>query len=324
MYLASELQEILRLFGLAPRGFREITSGSNWMGRRYAIETDTGKLFLKVRSEWWPNAQAEYVCGLLEYLESRGFPVPSLYRTTEGQPFGVWNGHICECYEFIEGKPYAIGDLDQISAAAQQLANFHSLTRDYPPPGANLGQDVGYPTPERIGFFAERVHGFLSSNPETISAIEQSVDAFFNVDRNHDSNFPRSNAVVHGDYHPGNLIFDGEAVVAVCDFDLAQAVPRAFDLAYFLYRTAGEAVRSGGGIARLNQPCCQVFQKAYHRYLSDTMPPVKVEEIASELLRFAWYDTLLTANNSRDSDTFLLWFSDTQALSRELGLWREL
>ncbi|MAF08920.1 hypothetical protein CMK11_00575 [Candidatus Poribacteria bacterium] len=319
MYSSSEIHEIAQLFGFALQDFREITTGSTWMGRRYAVETDAGKLFLKVRSEWWSNAQAEYVCGLLEHLESHEFPVPSLRRAVDGRPFAVWGGHICECHEFVVGEPYAIGDLDHIASAAQRLAEFHSLTLRCPRPDANLGQDVGYPTEERIRFFAKRIRGFFLAHPEAIHAVDQCVDALISMDPCHSLPLPRSCAVVHGDYHAGNLIFDAGGVVAVCDLDLVQAAPRSFDLAYFLYRAAGKSVRSGGGIAKLDRQVCEVFLAAYHRHLPDSVPSTPEEETAFELLRFARYNALLTANSTRDPDRFLLWVADTNALAQQLS-----
>jgi len=37
--------------------------------------------------------------------------------------------------------------------------------------------------------------------------------------------------VIHGDWHPGNLLFRGPAVAAVVDFDAARAEARAIDVA---------------------------------------------------------------------------------------------
>jgi len=78
MYSESQLNEISGLFGLSITTCHEMPGGSKWMGRRYAMDTDVGMFFLKVRSDWWPQAQAEYVCALLHDLAAVGFSVPSV------------------------------------------------------------------------------------------------------------------------------------------------------------------------------------------------------------------------------------------------------
>jgi Ser/Thr protein kinase RdoA (MazF antagonist) len=42
----------------------------------------------------------------------------------------------------------------------------------------------------------------------------------------------------HGDFAPYNVVFDGEQAVGIIDFDTAHPGPRAWDMAYALYRFA--------------------------------------------------------------------------------------
>lgn len=44
--------------------------------------------------------------------------------------------------------------------------------------------------------------------------------------------------ICHGDFAPYNCVFDGETAVGMIDFDAARPGPRAWDLAYALYRYA--------------------------------------------------------------------------------------
>lgn len=44
--------------------------------------------------------------------------------------------------------------------------------------------------------------------------------------------------ICHGDFAPYNCVFDGETATGVIDFDAARPGPRAWDLAYALYRYA--------------------------------------------------------------------------------------
>ena len=103
MYSSEQLSHIAALFGLSLTDCQELAVGSKWMGRRYVATSGSARFFLKVRSEWWPAEQAEMVCSLIQQLHSRGFPVPELRLTTEENPFAVWEDHICECHEYVEG-----------------------------------------------------------------------------------------------------------------------------------------------------------------------------------------------------------------------------
>lgn len=44
--------------------------------------------------------------------------------------------------------------------------------------------------------------------------------------------------VCHGDFAPYNVVFDGERAIGIIDFDTAHVGPRAWDLAYAIYRFA--------------------------------------------------------------------------------------
>ena len=106
----------------------------------------------------------------------------------------------------------------------------------------------------------------------------------------------------------------------MCDFDLTQRVPAAYDLGYFLYRSAGKAWRSQGGVARIDQAIADGFISGYLDG-EPTHPVPPRADIARELRRFALYDCLLEANNTRDAKAFDGWASDALALEGNLAEW---
>jgi Ser/Thr protein kinase RdoA (MazF antagonist) len=319
MYSNSELNTVTGLFGLNPSGFHELTYGSKWMGRRYAVTTATSKFFLKIRSEWWPVEQAEYVCDLLQDLHSRGFPVPDLHLTTEGEPFAQWEGHICECYQFIEGQLLAPGSPNQNYVAGQTLCCLHSLTNTYPSPGVHLPEGCGFPWPTHVEFFVNRLRNLFAGQAKAMATLERVLDALMTLEA--DNRPHQDSGLVHGDYHPGNLILRDGRIVAVCDFDLVQHAPRVYDKAYFLYRTAGRHSLSDGGIVRLDREVAQAFLDGYQSECRGTPASMSRAEIGHELLRFAWYDCLLEANNTGDQQKLEEWSSDTAALGSDVEQW---
>ena len=104
---------------------------------------------------------------------------------------------------------------------------------------------------------------------------------------------------------------------------MAQEAPRAFDLGYFLYRAAGRPSRSGGGPAKLDRLVARALFDGYHGNNPGPSACVSLQETSREALRFAWFNALLVAHNTRDVSKFRQWMSDTIALARDLAQWTE-
>ncbi|MFZ4722277.1 MAG: phosphotransferase enzyme family protein [Phycisphaerales bacterium] len=98
--------------------------------------------------------------------------------------------------------------------------------------------------------------------------------------------------VVHGDFHPGNVIFDGDRVAAVIDFDAARLEPAVVDFANGLMQFAcfrGTATRVAAWPAELDALRLAAFTHAYahrgDRALADQVdmvPPLMIEACVSE------------------------------------------
>jgi len=322
VYTASQLNEIVGLFGLAMTSHEELQGGSKWTGRRYAVATDAGKFFLKVRSEWWSLAQTQYVCGLLDYLASQQFPVPRIRRTPSGAPYVVCQGHICECHEFVEGQLHAFGQLNQIKAAGRALSRLHSLTATYPLPGGLLPDSYAHRSEQSIRSFSSHVREMFAQDAGALARLDHVLNVLLDMDGDGAPHSPANFALVHGDYQPTNLLFRGDDVVAVCDFDCVQGAPQAFDAAYFLYRAAGRPSRRGGGVASLDPEIVEAFLDGYLRDRPTPPSPLASDSVAHELLRFAWFNALLVAYNTRDPRKLDEWSADTLALARELEQWK--
>lgn len=254
-------------------------------------------------------------------LHSLEFPVASLRLTTKGEPFALWEGHICECHEFIEGRPLTLDSLDQNRAAGRTLSLFHSLTKGYSTRSGHLPEGCGYPWPRHVAFFADRLRNLFAGRSGALVALERVLDALTALDAGGTSRSRQDSTAVHGDYHPANLIFRNGQVAAVCDFDFVQQAPSAYDAAYFLYRTAGRESRGGGGVVRIDREVSQAFLDGYWSGLLASSPAVSRDEIGRELLRFAWYDCLLEANNTQDHEKLEEWSSDTSSLRGDVEQW---
>ena len=75
---------------------------------------------------------------------------------------------------------------------------------------------------------------------------------------------PDAEVIVHGDYAPYNLVFDGEETVGIFDLDYARPGPRTFDLSYAIYRFAPLAsAHDGWGTLPERAARVRLFCEAY-------------------------------------------------------------
>ena len=172
---------------------------------------------------------------LMLFLHNHGFPVAPPLLTTEKETFVNITGIPWSLYPFVDGEPLEPTNLNQLRAAAQTLARYHQLTQKYhgEPP---ISQE---PFPE---LFDEAVKEFrrntkrvdelmsrlgvaegLRKFKTSLSQIETEMRAL-----PYDS-LPHT--VIHGDYKPGNILFEGDAVAAVIDFGRSRNEARLFDIA---------------------------------------------------------------------------------------------
>jgi homoserine kinase type II len=172
---------------------------------------------------------------LILFLQDHDFPVASPLLTIHRETYVSVLGIPCSLYPYIDGRPLDPRNSHQLRVAAEKLARYHQLTAAYPgvPP---LSQP---PFPEH---FAEKLRDFrkYSENfddslsvlgmAESMVAFESSLDEIETEMQNlpYDS-LPK--ALIHGDYKPENILFQGDDVAAVIDFGRSRNEARVFDVA---------------------------------------------------------------------------------------------
>jgi homoserine kinase type II len=202
------------------------------------IKTDRGEFLLKRRGPGRDDPRrVAFAHDLQSYLACQGYPVPWIVPTRGGGKLMVQlNGHIYETFQYVEGTRF-----DQSVAATEQaggaLGRLHRLLADYKPQS---------PPPGGTYHAAGELDGRLASVPEAIGQVERQADArritaiceFLReayhaaADQVQRAGYSGlAGAILHGDWHPGNLLYQGDAVAAVLDFDSARLGPRIADVA---------------------------------------------------------------------------------------------
>ncbi len=185
------------------------------------------------------DARIAFCHAVQRHLTAQRFPIAPLVPNRDEQTVTAVGKHRYELFEFINGKTYD-QSLEATGQSGRWLAVFHQLMRHF-----NHTAEAFDP-PTRGYHRAHAVDRAFQSLPTTVLTTDPGVDRIALGTRNQflQSAFKQAadaadaeglnqwpSQVVHADWHPGNLIFAGQQVAAVIDFDAARVRPRVMDVA---------------------------------------------------------------------------------------------
>lgn len=202
------------------------------------LSAERGEYFLKRRAPGRDDATRVAFCHALQrQLADWGYPVPRLIPTRQGGYTALRiDAHTYELFDYVDGtRPdRSIGAAARAGAA---LGHLHRLLRDWTPPiapprGAYHGSD----DVARRLTLARRAIRRVEPDADRDALRELTAflgdaydDAADRVDELGYGDWAKS--LLHGDWHPGNLMYRGGNVVGVLDFDSARLEPRMSDVA---------------------------------------------------------------------------------------------
>ncbi|MGD0460875.1 MAG: phosphotransferase [Tepidisphaeraceae bacterium] len=234
-FSAEELAIVLSQFDIGvidsivefPRGSRKAP--------KLLIVSEQGKFLLKRRARGKDDPfKVAFTHALQLYLASKQFPLPHLIGTRkDNNSMLQWRNGVYELFEYIPGQPYP-QTLEATFDAGRILALYHKLLEEFksewqPPSGsyhAATAVDSGLRTisagvPDTDeNREVNQLLGFLLSTYRKSAEKVQSLGI---------DNWPKQ--IVHADWHPGNMLFRDNRVVAVIDYDSARLLPRIIDVA---------------------------------------------------------------------------------------------
>ncbi len=170
-------------------------------------------------------------------LCDKNYPTPRLIGT-RGSSHSMLelNGRIYELFDFVHGRRFN-SSLEETSRSGAALGELHRLLSGYrpayrPPTG------TFHAAAEAEGKFDQLVPAVVAVEPQvskeklgqTVDVLKQAYrEAARRVDEFGYRKWPPM--ILHGDWHPGNLLFRDGQVVGVLDFDSARLEPRLADVA---------------------------------------------------------------------------------------------
>jgi homoserine kinase type II len=177
--------------------------------------------------------RARFQIRFQQQLEAGGFPVARTFESTSGETVVVdEEGLPWALFGLVEGEHYDFGRLEHAREAGRRLAELHDVTDRFAEApryhlDANLRRFVA--APDEIAEGLRRDFGSAELEPD-IRRYERRLEAI--ADALPPDRFDALPAGwLHDDYHGRNVIFAGDEMVALLDFDKLQRDPRASDIA---------------------------------------------------------------------------------------------
>lgn len=236
-FSAGELAVVCSRYDLgAVRSARSFEAGSRASPKALLV-TERGAFILKRRAAPPPGAaRVDYLHRIAAshevvlHLAARGLPVPRLLGTRDDRNTMLHLGeHVYEVYGFVEGRAYARTPAEA-GASGQLLARCHeaarSCTPSWTPPRRSFHAHPRLP--EALRALPATLH-----NPDLAEVASDLAERYVRAARAaSDCGADAPEQVVHGDWHPGNIVFAADATVAgVLDFDAVSVAPVLADAA---------------------------------------------------------------------------------------------
>ncbi len=197
---------------------------------KVVIESSHGRFLLKRRA---PGRNDPYTVARLHALqlalEGDRVPVAQLIGTRENNSLLQLAGGVYELCSFINGRPWAHDDRDA-HEAGRVLAMLHrSLARAR----TASFEEGSYHAAEHVEVRLEHIVRTWSHGEQDDTLASRVLEMYRRArDEAREAGVDQARRqLVHGDWHPGNLVFDSEGTATIVDFDTVRVAQSATDIA---------------------------------------------------------------------------------------------
>lgn len=238
---AEELAVVLSYYDLGV--LESVTDFSRGSRRnpKVGIVSDRGKFLLKRRSlERIGVDRVRFIHRIQHELSTNNFPVAPLIRTRDDHhTFVQLRDHLYELFAFIPGRTFSRTSAET-HGAGKVLARFHQITESKASPLAapDLGVDYHDANAVRAGLHSIGStltgHDSFTGDEAELATLTQFLIGSYDeaAARVNESGFyDWSEQLIHSDWHPGNVLFRDQAILAVVDYDAMRFSRRVVDVA---------------------------------------------------------------------------------------------
>lgn len=254
-----------------------------YVNTSYAIQTtaegQSKRYFLRQYKQEITEAEIVFEHSIINHLLEKNFGLAArVLRTRAGQTY-VWQDAFYAVFDFLPGddKYTWVNPLcsdQELQNAAVILARFHHAVADLQPQGRRRQPPIVDLLPSIAQNAAQRIQQAVRQGSrqagstvfdvylKTLNDIPGSIQNTLRALEQRDC--PEMiRQVIHGDYHPGNLKFQGDRVTGVFDFDWSKIDVRCFDVALAVMYFCAVWHRDG----RLDLERAATFLNAYQAAL---------------------------------------------------------
>ncbi|MGH7934492.1 MAG: homoserine kinase, partial [Candidatus Binataceae bacterium] len=188
----------------------------------YLLEAAKGKFLLRV-DEVKSESEVKREIDLLAFLRKHSFPCPHPLQDRTGRFYRDYDGKCVSLFRYHEGRVLAVTRLrpTQLETIGRTLGELHVIGKGY-----KKGIDNRFSF-ERIADLYLTVRNRLPNYfRKTMRTLEDEIDY---LTRYLEGKLPKG--IIHGDMFADNLLFRGEKLVAVLDFEAACRGKFMFDIA---------------------------------------------------------------------------------------------
>jgi homoserine kinase type II len=252
---AAELAQLAKMFCLGElRAHQAIAAGT--INSNFAVETDEGRFFIRV-NEGKAEADVAWEARVVTMLSMDGVPTPRPLATADGRPFAALPSDPTKWVTVFGWRPGRHLAAEQVTALhadrlGEALARMHVV-------GRKLTEPAPPPSDERLAAVARLTRNWTLPNraielrpsiydqAHLVTRFEQQIepvrdpqlDAAKRVLREEVAAAAAASAIrraathglIHGDLFRDNVLWDGDAVSALLDFEQASGGSLTYDLA---------------------------------------------------------------------------------------------
>lgn len=227
---------VLARYGLSPVAEPEaVTVGSGNWNRR--VETGDGPRFLRQHHRYANRERLEQEHALAAWAVERGIPSPLPEPALSAETIVEHDGSLWSLFPWAPGAPATRGEMTerQIWAAGEMHGRIHRVLLSYPE-----SVEVAPPRPlnvERSAAHLERIIEAAASQGAEDSimeglALQRQLLCDFGTNAD-ETGLARSPS--HGDYHDQQLLFTGDQLTAVTDWEMFGMRPRVWEVVRSMY-----------------------------------------------------------------------------------------
>jgi homoserine kinase type II len=218
---SEQLALVARGFGL-PAVDRAVAEPKGSVNTNYHLWSGSRRYFLRV-NEGKTDADVEFEARVLGHLEARRFPAARLVPAAGGRSHVVIAGKQAMLFAFAHGEELERAEVTAVHCrrVGEALGSLHEQSHDL---GVERTNPYAWP---RVAGWVRELEPDGDGDPEVAAALPMLRDELARCERLPEA--PRG--LVHGDLFIDNVLWIGDELSAVLDWEMAATDAFAYDLA---------------------------------------------------------------------------------------------